>query len=102
LFGEAHPNAGMRSYVGRLNGLLDHNAITRDLFVESPFSRPTVMMRAELFRRLGGYREFDGPEDYDLWLRAHAAGARFATLAEVLLDWRDGPSRLSRTDPRYA
>ena len=30
------------------------------------------------------------------------SSARFAKLPAVLLDWRDGPSRLSRTDPRYA
>jgi glycosyltransferase involved in cell wall biosynthesis len=95
------PNEGMQAYVRWLNGLLDHEAIVRDLFVESPLAHPSVMMRAELLARLGGYRAFDGPEDYDLWLRAHAAGARFAKLPDVLLDWRDAPSRLSRTDPRY-
>jgi glycosyltransferase involved in cell wall biosynthesis len=102
LVGASGPNEGMRAYVCWLNGLLDHDAIVRDLFVESPLAHPTVMMRAEVPARLGGYRAFDGPEDYDLWLRAHAAGARFAKLPETLLDWRDAPGRLSRTDPRYA
>jgi len=102
LVGASVPNEGMRAYVRWLNGLLDHAAIVRDLFVESPLAHPTVMMRAEVLARLGGYRSFDGPEDYDLWLRAHAAGARFAKLPETLLDWRDAPGRLSRTDPRYA
>jgi hypothetical protein len=102
LVGGSGPNEGMRAYVRWLNGLLDHDAIVRDLFVESPLAHPTVMMRAETWAGLGGYRAFDGPEDYDLWLRAHAAGARFATLGEELLDWRDSTGRLSRTDPRYA
>src|SRR5262249_41208944 len=102
LLGEARDNQGMRDYVDWLNGLLDHEAIVRDLFVESPLAHPTVMMRAEALRALGGYRSFDGPEDYDLWLRAHAAGLVFGKLPEVLLDWRDAPARLSRTDPRYA
>ena len=102
LVGGRGPNEGMQEYVRWLNGLLDHEAIVRDFFVESPLAHPSVMMRAELLARLGGYRAFDGPEDYDLWLRAQAAGARFAKLPEVLLDWRDAPSRLSRTDPRYA
>jgi glycosyltransferase involved in cell wall biosynthesis len=95
-------NRGMRTYVGWLNGLLDHEAITRDLFVESPLAHPSVMMRTAALLALGGYRAFDGPEDYDLWLRAHAAGLRFAKLAKTLLLWRDGAGRLSRTDPRYA
>jgi len=102
LLGDGRPAAGMRAYVEWLNGLLDHDAIVRDLYVESPLAHPSVMMRRELLGRLGGYRAFEGPEDYDLWLRAHAAGARFGTLPEVLLDWRDGARRLSRTDPRYA
>jgi glycosyltransferase involved in cell wall biosynthesis len=100
LVGQAGP--GMTRYVSWMNGLLDHESIAADLLVESPLAHPSVMMRAETLRALGGYRAFDGPEDYDLWLRAHAAGRRFAKLPQVLLDWRDGPGRLTRTDPRYS
>lgn len=96
---EAGP--GMAEYVGWSNGLLTHEEMVADLFVESPLVHPSVMARAAALRALGGYRVFDGPEDYDLWLRAHAAGLRFAKLSEVLLDWRDSPRRLTRRDPRY-
>jgi len=96
------PSGGMRRYVEWLNGLLGHDDIVRDLFVESPLVHPSVMMRAETLRSLGGYRDFAGPEDYDLWLRAHEAGWRFGKRPEVLLDWRDRPGRLTRRDPRYA
>ena len=102
LFGAAGPNPGMQAYVAWLNGLQDHRDIVRDIWVESPLAHPSVMLRASVLRTLGSYRDVDGPEDYDLWLRAHAAGCRFASLPEVLLDWRDGPRRLSRTDRRYA
>src|SRR5258708_8754068 len=95
-------NRGMHTYVDWLNALLDHEAISRVLFVESPLAHPSVMMRTAARLALGGYRAVDGPEDYDLWLRAHAAGLRFAKLAKTLLFWRDGAGRLSRTDPRYA
>jgi glycosyltransferase involved in cell wall biosynthesis len=94
--------AGMAAYVSWSNGLLDHEAIARDLLVESPLVHPSVMMRAALLRALDGYRAFDGPEDYDLWLRARASGARFAKVARTLLRWGDRPARLTRTDPRYA
>jgi len=50
----------------------------------------------------GGYRDGDFPEDYELWLRLHAAGEVLAKLPQTLLHWRDGPGRLSRTDLRYA
>lgn len=99
---DATGTAGMAAYVRWSNGLLDDEAIARDLLVESPLVHPSVMMRAALLRALGGYRSFDGPEDYDLWLRAWAHGAHFAKLARTLLRWRDRPARLTRTDPRYA
>lgn len=100
--GLAKGNVGMQAYVSWLNSLVDHDAIVRDLWVESPLAHPSVTMRAAELRALGGYRAFDGPEDYDLWLRAHAIGLRFGKTQEVLLDWRDGAPRLSRTDPRYS
>jgi glycosyltransferase involved in cell wall biosynthesis len=95
-------NEGMRAYVEWSNGLVDDAAIRRDLFVESPLVHPSVMMRARVLHDLRGYRPYDGPEDYDLWLRAAAAGASFGKLEVALLLWRDGPARLTRTDPRYA
>jgi glycosyltransferase involved in cell wall biosynthesis len=102
LFGEPPKgNAGMQEYVAWINSLVDHDAIVRDLWIESPLAHPSVMLRLAVFQGLGGYRRFHGPEDYDLWLRAHAVGLRFGKCAEVLLDWRDSVGRLSRTDPRY-
>jgi glycosyltransferase involved in cell wall biosynthesis len=100
--GAVEANRGMRDYVEWLNRLLTHEDIVRDLLVESPLAHPSVLMRADVVRGLGGYRDFDGPEDYDLWLRAHAAGWRFGKRSEVLLDWRDSPGRLTRRDARYA
>jgi glycosyltransferase involved in cell wall biosynthesis len=92
---------GMRRYETWLNGLRSPEAIRNALFVESPIAHPTVMFRRAAFDAVGGYREFDGPEDYDLWLRLLLAGGRAAKVAEVLLRWRESPTRLSRTDPRY-
>ena len=86
-------NAGMRAYVDWSNALLADEAIRRDLFVESPLVHPSVTMRTRVLHALGGYRAYDGPEDYDLWLRAAALGARFAKLEEPLLLWRDSPAR---------
>lgn len=100
--GQARGNAGMQRYVAWLNGLVDHAAIVRDLYVESPLAHPSVMLRTARLRALGGWRAFDGPEDYDLWLRGARAGWRFAKVPQVLLRWRDSAARLTRRDPRYA
>jgi cellulose synthase/poly-beta-1,6-N-acetylglucosamine synthase-like glycosyltransferase len=97
-----YANAGMCAYVAWQNGLLDPAAIVRDIWVESPLVHPSVMLCSAALRALGGYRACAGPEDYDLWLRGHAAGWRFAKHPESLLLWRDGPARLTRSDPRYA
>ena len=98
----APAGGGMRAYVFWQNALLDHEAMARERFVESPLVHPSAAMRRAALRRLGGWRDFDGPEDYDLWLRAFDAGLRFAKLEETLVEWRDSPGRLTRTDPRYA
>jgi glycosyltransferase involved in cell wall biosynthesis len=98
----ADAGEGMRAYARWVNGLLEHEAMARDRFVESPVVHPSVAMRASTLRALGGYRDFDGPEDYELWLRAFDAGLRFGKLRETLLEWRDSPGRLTRSDPRYA
>lgn len=94
--------AGMAAYVEWQNSLVDHEAIRRDRFVESPIVHPSVAMRRATLVALGGWRELDGPEDYELWLRAFDAGMRFSKLEETLLLWRDSATRLTRVDPRYA
>ncbi len=95
--------SGMRRYETWVNGLLSHEDMCRELFVESPIPHPTVMMRAEAVRAVGGYRtEPVWPEDYDLWMRMWRAGYRFAKVPEVLLRWRYSPASLSHRHDRYS
>ena len=93
--------AGMRAYENWQNSLLDHADIIRDLYVEAPFTHPSVIFRRDAVLALGGYRDCGWPEDYDLWLRLARAGARFARLPETLFYWRDRPQRLTRTASAY-
>jgi len=60
------------------------------------------MIRADWLQRVGGYQEHGWPEDYDLWLRLYVEGAQFGKVDEVLLEWREQPDRLTRTDSRYS
>lgn len=92
---------GARRYERWINGLIESDDIARDIFVECPIPHPTLMIRRRALEAVGGYRETGWPEDYDLVLRLWAAGMKMAKVPEVLLDWREGPDRLSRTDPRY-
>jgi cellulose synthase/poly-beta-1,6-N-acetylglucosamine synthase-like glycosyltransferase len=103
---EAFPAGGVRQgfhvYVEWLNGLLTDEDIRRQMFVEAPLAHPSTMIRHSWMNRLGGYADHGWPEDYDLWLRLHLAGARFSKIPEVLLSWREHPARLTRTDNRYS
>jgi glycosyltransferase involved in cell wall biosynthesis len=93
---------GARRYERWLNGLVRPESLARDIFVECPIAHPTLMLRRAALSEAGGYRDADWPEDYDLILRLHSAGARLANLPRVLLFWRERGDRASRTDPRYS
>lgn len=93
---------GYRRYEAWLNRLTEPAELARDLFVECPIAHPTLVMRRRVFEAVGGYRDPDGPEDYDLVLRMAAAGHGLANVPEVLLDWRLGDHRLSGRSARYS
>lgn len=93
---------GFRIYLEWLNSLISDEDMHREIFVESPMAHPSVTLRKAWVERVGGYQEHGWAEDYDLWLRLYAAGARFAKLEQVLLQWRERPERLTRTDGRYS
>jgi glycosyltransferase involved in cell wall biosynthesis len=100
--GDRNANAGYALHVDWINALMTPEEIALNRFVESPFAHPSVMFRRELVERLGGYRDGDFPEDYELWLRWLDSGVRMAKVPQVLLTWHDPPGRLSRTAARYA
>ena len=93
---------GMVRYAAWLNGLVTPALVARDLLVEAPLAHPAAAIRAGALRDAGGWRDGQFPEDYDLWLRLAAAGGRLTNLPATVLDWREGPARATRTDPRYA
>jgi len=93
---------GFVRYVEWVNSAVEAADIERERFIELPMPNPTTMARRVDLLKIGGIRETGWPEDYELWLRAAHAGWRMAKVPEVLLGWRDGPDRLTRTDSRYS
>ena len=91
---------GMRQYVEWVNGLLEWESLRDALFEEAPLVHPATLMRTAAVRGVGGYQVGPGPEDYSLWLRLVGDGWRLGKVPEFLFTWRDGPGRLTRTDPR--
>lgn len=66
-----------------------------DLSEQNELVHGTVVMRADAFRALGGYR-LDQSEDYDLWLRFEEQH-RVAALAEAVIRYRFHPGQFSVT-----
>lgn len=92
---------GWRSYENWLNSLRSPQQHRRDLWVESPLCHPSVLTWRNLLLRVGGYRQGDFPEDYDLWLRLSTAGVDLYKVPQPLFLWRDQKDRLTRSDSRY-
>ncbi len=57
----------------------------------------TALIRAELWRDVGGFRT-ERVEDWRFWQRCLAAGARFRCVDEILWTYRIGVSESSRND----
>jgi glycosyltransferase involved in cell wall biosynthesis len=77
--------------------------IRRFLRRRNPFNHMTVCFRRDFIRALGGYPDIPLKEDYALWARAIARGARVANLPQVLVRARAGSELVQRRGGlRYA
>ena len=66
------------------------------LLVGSQFCHPSVMVRTDIMRAVGGYRSISGgaAQDYDLWLRIAEHG-KIANLQQPLLRYRMHEGQIS-------
>lgn len=93
---------GMRRWVAWHNALLEHDAMRRELLIDSPLAHGTAFIRRSTLERAGGWQERGWAEDLDLWIRLYDSGARFAKLGRALYGWRQHPGSSTRTDERYS
>lgn len=100
-FPRARLRTGLVDYEAWLRTMDTADRIARERFVECPLPHPTWMLRRSLYAALGGYRDRGWAEDYDLLLRAIAAGHRIGVVPRRLLGWRDGTQRRWRTHVAY-
>jgi len=91
---------GLRRYIAWQNAIVSAEDHAREVFIESPLCHPTVVMRRETLERVGGFRDAPWAEDYDLWLRMDAAGARMAKVPHVHYLWRRHDAQATFRDPR--
>ena len=101
-FPEEIIKAGYIEYMHWQNACLTNQDIKNQIYIESPFTHPSVMFRKNRVLDLGAYKDGEFPEDYELWLRLFNAGEHMTKLEEVLIDWRESENRLSRTSSRYS
>jgi glycosyltransferase involved in cell wall biosynthesis len=88
LFGRTLPRT-MRYYVS-------HDAILLRLLFNSAFCHPATILRTELVRSIAYDESLPAAQDYDLWARLAAAGARMGNLPQVVLRYRFHGSQTTR------
>lgn len=101
IFSDSGIQGGLERYQSWLNSVRESEQVHKQIFIESPLPNPTLMFRQAALDQLGGYRNNQWPEDYDLLLRADAANMRMGKPEPVLFRWREHESRLTHTDPLY-
>jgi len=101
IFSETGIQGGLERYQTWLNSVREPEQVHNQIFIESPLPNPGVMFRRSALQQLNGYRKNDWPEDYDLFLRADAAGMQMGKPEPVLLRWREHKDRLTHTDGIY-
>lgn len=62
--------------------------LAKSLQFGSLIVHPSVLMRADKIREIGGYHEYYAAQDYDLWLRMAKAGYRLHCIEKRLLYYR--------------
>ncbi len=101
IFSETGIQGGLERYQSWLNSVREPEQVHNQIFIESPLPNPGVMFRRAALQQLQAYRNNEWPEDYDLFLRADAAGLKMGKPEPVLLRWREHETRLTHTDPIY-
>lgn len=102
IFSEAGIQGGFKRYETWLNSVRTPLEIHKQLFVESPMPNPGTMFRRDALEQLNGYRNMDWAEDYDLYLRADAAGMQMGKPDPVLLRWREHDTRITHSSEIYS
>jgi glycosyltransferase involved in cell wall biosynthesis len=78
-------------------GLLDRGELAKRLYRANSICASTTLVRRALFQRLGPFDERIAAEDYDYWLRALAAEARFFHDPRVLVRFRTHEHSITAT-----
>ena len=98
----ANAQQGMLRWARWHNSLLTHEAMARDILVDSPLAHGSALFRRGALDAVGGWQERGWAEDLDLWVRMLDQGLRLGKCPERLYAWRQHPGSATRADTRYA
>lgn len=74
---------------GRKIKPITHKEIKKDILIYSPFIHPTIMIRKDVFKKVGFYKEeCFWCEDIDLWYRIIFSGYEVANIPQYLYQYR--------------
>lgn len=76
-----------------------HAEFARLMGSRNPVNQPAAVFRLAAYERAGGYHHLPYLEDYDLWARMLASGARFVGAPEPLVRFRTDGMLGRRTTP---
>lgn len=76
-------------------------AVLKMLPYQNVLIHPTVFMKADVIKSVGGYRNFPTCQDYDLWLRLITDGYKIGILNKKLFYFRKHDSSITSTK-RYS
>lgn len=93
---------GFSKYEQWLNGLISKGESFNEIYKECAIPSPCWMMYREDFEKCGGFSHNVYPEDYDLAFRFYENKLKCLPASKVLHQWRDYPTRTSRTHEHYA
>jgi len=94
--------AGFARFVDWSNSIQSFEEIYNNRFIELPVVNPTLMWRRQTGEMHGLYRAGDFPEDYEMILRWLDKGVKIVKIPEVVLQWYDSDTRLTRTNENYS
>lgn len=96
-----HNQKGYAEHVKQINAIISPNDHFVNRFKDAPLANPSATFRSSLLK-FGNYKDFEGPEDFEFWLRLFHNGVQFKKLGETILDWYDYGTRLTRTNTNYS
>lgn len=84
---------------GYIPPIIDPGKIKKILPITSCIIHPTVMIKTDVLKAVGGYRNFRQSQDYDLWLRLLSDGYKFSNINKPLLKYRIRDNGISIKKP---